>query len=231
MIQTINPVIRREDLLHAVIFDLDGVLLDTEKLYARFWREAAIELGYPMTHAQAIGMRSLNKAAAQAQLERYFGPGVSHPAMREKRIELMEAYIATHGVELMPGAERVLRKLSDFGFAVGLATSSPIDRVRRYLSPYGLLHYFDTIVTGYDVRNGKPAPDIYILAAEQLGYTPSQCVAVEDSPAGIQSAYHAGCVTVFIPDQDDLDDSIVDKVYAKADILTDLLTVVKEDMK
>ena len=84
---------REEKPVAGVIFDMDGVLLDTEKLYARFWREAAVALGYPMTHQQALGMRSLNGQAGQAKLESYFGPGISRSQVRHKRIELMDAYI------------------------------------------------------------------------------------------------------------------------------------------
>ena len=80
-----------------VLFDMDGLVLDTEKLYARFWREAAHSLGFPMTWEQALGMRSLNQTAGQEQLNRYFGPGASYPEFRARRIEGMDAYIALHG--------------------------------------------------------------------------------------------------------------------------------------
>ena len=80
-----------------VLFDMDGVVLDTEKLYARFWAEAAHALGYPMTYEQALGMRSLNPAAGQEKLESYFGPGVSRTVMRDKRVELMDAYVKANG--------------------------------------------------------------------------------------------------------------------------------------
>ena len=77
--------------IYGVLFDMDGVVLDTEKLYARFWAEAAHALGYPMTYEQALGMRSLNNEAGQQKLESYFGPGVSRAKMRDKRVELMDA--------------------------------------------------------------------------------------------------------------------------------------------
>ena len=89
----------KTNIIHGVLFDMDGVVLDTEKLYARFWAEAAHALGYPMTYEQALGMRSLNSAAGQAKLESYFGPGVSRAIMRDKRIELLDAYGAEFGVE------------------------------------------------------------------------------------------------------------------------------------
>lgn len=224
----VNQQIRHVEHISAVIFDMDGVLLDTEKLYARFWREAANELGYPMTHQQALGMRSLNRSEGQARLERYFGPGISHPEVRMKRIELMDAYVSVHGVDELPGASEILHRLKKMDVPVALATSSPMDRVKRFLEPLGLLEMFKEIVTGYDVKQGKPAPDIYLCAAERLGLEPTKCIAVEDSPAGIESAYLAGCIPIFIPDQDDLNDEVKDMVYAKADSLLDLLSLFME---
>ena len=108
---------REEKPVAGVIFDMDGVLLDTEKLYARFWQEAAVALGYPMTREQAISLRSLNGQAAQAKLESYFGPGVSREKMRPKRIELMQAYTDQYGVELMRGVREILAFLKQRGIA------------------------------------------------------------------------------------------------------------------
>ena len=211
-----------------VIFDLDGVLLDTEKLYARFWQEAAHALGYPMTHQQAISLRSLNGHAAQALLERYFGPGISRDRLRNKRIELMEAYIDRNGVELLPGVREVLAFLKQRHIATAIATSSPRERVERYLGPYGLLSRFDALCSGYDVPNGKPAPDIYLKAAAMIGLEPGQCLAVEDSPAGILSASRAGCLPVFVPDQDRADEATRKLLYAHADSLLDIVDMLEE---
>ena len=210
-----------------VIFDLDGVLLDTEKLYARFWQEAAIALGYPMTRQQALGMRSLSSAAGQAKLESYFGPGVDRAVMRQKRIALMDAYIEENGVECMSGVLETVQQLKGRGLKIAIATSSPMERVERYLGPKNLLGYFDAVCSGHDVPLGKPAPDIYLRAAACIGLAPERCLAVEDSPAGIQSAFDAGCLPVFIPDQDEADEQTLKRLYARVEALPDLLQLVK----
>ena len=113
-----------------VLFDMDGVILDTEKLYTRFWREAAQSLGYPMTQAQALGMRSLNRQAGAEKLCSYFGADVCYEAVRTRRIELMDAYVRRHGVEPKPGIRELMAHLQALGIPAAIATSSPIERVR-----------------------------------------------------------------------------------------------------
>ena len=209
-----------------VLFDMDGVVLDTEKLYARFWAEAAQALGYPMTYAQALGMRSLNAKAGQEKLESYFGPGVSRAQMRDKRVELMDAFVAEYGVEPKPGIFQLLDHLQTRGIPAAITTSSPKERVEQYLKPLGLYHRFHKICTGYEVKQGKPAPDIYLYGAESLGLRPEDCLAIEDSPAGIESAYRAGCMAVLVPDLDGATEEMEKKLFAQADSLADLIGLV-----
>lgn len=205
-----------------VLFDMDGLVLDTEKLYARFWREAAHSLGFPMTWEQALGMRSLNQAAGQEQLNRYFGPGASYTEFRARRIEGMDAYIALHGVEPKSGIVPLLDYLDAQHIPAAITSSSPMDRIRAYLEPLGLYHRFAKICSGYEVPRGKPAPDIYLHGAAQLGLSPENCLALEDSPAGILSAHRAGCLPVIVPDLDQPDEATKPLLYAKADSLADI---------
>lgn len=216
--------------IRGVLFDMDGVVVDTEKLYARFWREAAIALGYPMTHEQALGMRSLNRQEGQKQLERYFGPGVSHPQVRMKRIELMERYIQEHGVDPKPGVMELLTYLKARGIKTAITTSSPLERVQRYLSRLGFLDGFDKLCTVYEVERGKPEPDIYLYGAASLGLKPEECLALEDSPAGLQSAFRAGCMPVLVPDQDPPNEKTLPLAYAVADSLTDVIGLIEKHL-
>lgn len=209
--------------VYGVLFDMDGVVLDTEKLYARFWAEAAHALGYPMTYEQALGMRSLNSAAGQAKLESYFGPGVSRSVMRDKRVELMDAYVAEHGIEAKPGIHELLDYLKGQGIKTAIATSSPKARAQAYLDSLGLSEKFDCICSGHDVAHGKPEPDIYLHAAACLGLQPENCLAIEDSPAGIRSAHRAGCMAVLVPDLDGSDAQMRKCLYAEADSLLDII--------
>ncbi len=210
-----------------VLFDMDGIILDTEKLYTRFWQEAGISLGYPMTRQHALGMRSLNRTAGENKLKSYFGPDTDYHAVRNKRMELMDAFTDQHGVEAKPGIHRLLDFLDSQGIPRAITTSSPRERVQRHLGPLGLLDRFNAIVTGYEVARGKPEPDIYLRGAEVLGLDPRNCLALEDSPAGILAAHRAGCIAVMVPDQDPMDEATQPLLYAVADSLLDVMDLLK----
>ena len=218
---------KRTQPIYGILFDMDGVVLDTEKLYARFWAEAAHALGYPMTYEQALGMRSLNSTAGQAKLESYFGPGVSREAMRKKRVELMDAFVAEFGVEAKPGIHELLDALKGQGIKTAIATSSPMDRATAYLGRLGLLDKFDRICSGHDVKCGKPAPDTYLYAASCIGISPENCLAIEDSMAGIQSAHAAGCWPVLVPDLDGSNSEMRELLYAEADTLWEVIHLLR----
>lgn len=211
--------------VEAILFDMDGLVLDTEKLYTRFWQEAANALGYPMTKEQALGMRSLNRGAGLARMQSYFGENVDYDRIRGKRIEMMDAFVEKEGVTLKPGIHELLAYLKKQGIKTAIATSSPIERTVLYLTSVGLEHSFDELVSGYMVEKGKPEPDIYLYAAKKLGVETAKCMVLEDSPAGILAAYRAGCLPVMIPDQDEPDEETRALLYAKAESLSAVISL------
>lgn len=213
--------------IRGVLFDMDGLVLDSEVLYTRFWREAAAALGYPMTVAQSLGMRSLGKKLGQPYLESLFGPGIDYTQLRNKRIELMDAYVDIHGIAPKPGIYALLDYLQENGIAAAITSSSPMEFIQKHLSAANLLHRFQKLCSGHDIANGKPAPDIYLLGAASLGLKPEECLALEDSPTGILSAYRAGCLPVMVPDLDQPGEKTVSLLYAKADSLTDVIDLMK----
>lgn len=205
--------------IKGVLFDMDGVILDTEKLYTRFWREAAESLGYPMTHEMALGMRSLSREVGERRLKEYLGEEVDYQQVRNKRIELMSAFIKENGVEPKPGVQELLAFLKEKGIKTSIATSSPLDRTKEYLSQVGLVDSFDELVSGHMVKHGKPAPDIYIYAATKLGLKPEECLVLEDSPTGLLAAYRAGCIPVMVPDQDQPDEKTREMAYVVENLI------------
>jgi len=219
-----------KDMITAILFDMDGLVLDTEKLYTRFWQEAANALGYPMTREQALGMRSLNRGAGLSKMQSYFGTEVDYDAIRRKRIEMMDAFVEKEGVTLKPGIHELLAYLKEHGIKTAIATSSPLERTIKYLTSVNLQESFDELISGYMVEKGKPEPDIYLYAAEKLGEKPENCMVLEDSPAGILAAHRAGCLPVMVPDQDEPDEETGALFYARAESLTDVIGLLTEKM-
>ena len=209
--------------IKGVISDMDGVILDTEKLYVRFWCEAANFYGYPMQRHHALSIRSMARMFVIDKLKGYFGEDFDYHAVHAKRIELMDKYIEENGIEAKQGAETLLSYLKQNGYKVALATATAPDRATAYLERLDLLKYFDEIVCASMVEKGKPEPDIYLYAAEKLGLEPHECIALEDSQNGIKSASSAGCKTVMVPDLDGPTDEIKPLLYAVADNLTDVI--------
>ena len=226
-IQYYNPQWGASRPIRGVLFDMDGLVLDSEILFTRFWRDAANALGYPMTVEQSYGMRSLGKKRGQPYLESLFGPGIDYSTVREKRIALMSAYVEEHGIAPKPGIYELLDYLDAAGIPAAIASSSPLDAIEKHLSAVNLLHRFRKVCSAHSIPNGKPAPDIYLLAASELGLDPKDCLALEDSPTGILSAYRAGCLPVMIPDLDQPDEDTENLLFAKADSLTDIIDILK----
>lgn len=187
-------------MIKGVIFDMDGVLVDSERLYLKFWQEACSSFGLNLSEEQGLELRSNSPEEAIPKFNTWFGEAADYMQIRELRRKLMAEHIDKYGVELKPGAAELAEYLKSRGIKIALATASPIKRAERYLSTYGLFDKFDAVVGGGMVAQGKPAPDIYICAAHLLELPCKECIAVEDSPSGIISAHTADCVTVMIPD-------------------------------
>ena len=221
-IQLCNKDLYKGTAVKGVLFDMDGVILDTEKLYTRFWKEACAYFGFEMTHDMALGMRSLNSALGESKLKEYFGDTVDYLLVRNKRIELMTAFINENGVELKSGVHEVLAFLKENGIKKAIATSSPLERTQDYLSKVGVIDEFDKLISARMVERGKPEPDVYLYAASQLGLKPEECLVIEDSPTGLLAGNRAGCIPVMVPDQDQPSQETKELAYAVVDSLEDL---------
>ena len=217
--------------IRGVLFDMDGVILDSEKLYAKFWAEGCEYYGYHMTYPQALGMRSLNAQAGQEYLSSLFGPEISYPLVRAKRIERMDAYVEENGIEAKPGIFQLLDYLAARHIPYAITTASPNDRIQNHLGRLGLYERFDHICTAHEVPHGKPAPDIYLLGAKTIGVPPEYCLALEDSYTGILSAFRAGCLATIVPDLDQPGENILSIAYARADSLTDVIDLMEGRLK
>ena len=197
--------------IQGVISDMDGVILDSEKLYVRFWCEAGRFYGFPMEEKHALSIRSMARPLASAKLKGIFGDGFDYEAVRSKRVELMDNYVEKNGIEVKSGAKELLSFLKENGYKVALSTASPPQSAERYLNAHDLYKYFDVTVS-----------------ASMVGLSPQNCVALEDSPNGIKSASSAGCVTVMVPDLDKPSNDIIPLLHGVADGLSDVKRILRE---
>ena len=214
--------------IKAVIFDMDGVITDTEKLLVKYWCQAAKEQGFPMTYEHALTLRSLAARYAEPYLIEQFGEGFSYREVRRRRIELMEEDIAQNGVPIKPGVSELMCYLKEKGYKTAVATATDIDRASAYLHKAEVYEYFDVLCCGPQVEHGKPEPDIYLYAAQKLGMEPNRCLAVEDSPNGITSAYKAGMRVVMVPDLTQPDGELEKLIYRKCDGLLGIIGVLEQ---
>lgn len=214
----------------AVIFDMDGVLIDTEKHYNAAWCQASTEAGFPFTREHALLLRSCEAKEGEKLMQGIFGPSFDYYAIRERRRELVRERLAQYGLEKKPGVEETLRFLRAKGIKTAVATATALDITKSHLTTIGVYDLFDSIVSAKNVAHGKPEPDVYLYACEQIGERPQDCMAVEDSPNGIMAAYRAGLRTVMVPDLTQPDEELTKYLYACVNSLSDLCELVdKED--
>jgi HAD superfamily hydrolase (TIGR01509 family) len=183
----------------AVIFDMDGLLFDTEALYREAILLAAAEHGHkvaPDFFSRTVG---LPWAQCRALLRSHFGEAFPVDEFQATWVRHFWV-IAETRLTLKPGALELLDALDQFRLPRAIATSSSRSTVKRHLTAHDLIGRFDEIVGHGDYENGKPAPDPFLKAAEGLGVEPQLCLALEDSPNGIRSASSAGMMTLMVPD-------------------------------
>lgn len=190
----------------AVIFDMDGLMLDSERAIIACLAEAARESGHDLPEVLWLSMVGHSEAVCRHLLDEAIGE-VERERVLQRSHVLYDAVVAA-GVPHRPGIIAMLDFLDDRGIPRAVATSTRRPLALRKLEASGLLPRFDAICTSSDVEHPKPAPDIYLLAARSLGVDPAQCLVLEDSPTGVRAALAAGMYPVQIPDLLEPDDAV-----------------------
>jgi HAD superfamily hydrolase (TIGR01509 family) len=184
----------------AVIFDMDGLMLDTEAPALRAWQHAASVCGREFDLDLCRRMIGRNFGDCVALIRERHGADYPVDALTRAWAADYDAIVAAEGISLKPGLTEILDLLDERGVALAVATSTRRQRACAKLDQVGLLHRFAALVGGDEVARGKPAPDIFIAAAARLGVGPSDCVVLEDSEPGIIAAAAAGMIPVMVPD-------------------------------
>lgn len=215
-------------MIKAVLFDMDGVLIDTEKYLTKFWQQAAKEAGLALDITECYMFRSFASRYASKAFQEKYGDNYDYFAIRSRRKELMEEHLKANGIEMKPEVRETLQTLKEKGYQIAVVTATDEERTRKYLTETGIYDWFDSIICATMVERGKPFPDIYLYACEKIGCKPEECMAVEDSPNGVQAASAAGCKTVMVPDLTLPDEELEKKVIGVASVLGEILQYVDE---
>ena len=183
----------------AVVFDMDGLLFDSESVYRDAMMATARDAGFEMPTDLFLKLVGIPWAGNVTLLLEHYGPTFDHEAFRKEATRRFHI-VADAEICLKAGVIEILDALDALRLPRAIATSSSRTTVERHLTAHGLLARFDHIVCRGDYENGKPAPDPFLKAAERLGVEPRLCLALEDSHVGVRSASAAGTMTVMVPD-------------------------------
>ena len=183
-----------------VVFDMDGILINSEPLFRLAAQQAARELGYHLADETYALWMGLPPRAVEAAVIESMGPDFPLREFHDQFRRLWQAHTEVHGVPPQPGMPELLAELRARGIPFGVATSTQRDQALRSLELAGLARFIDVLVAGNEVVHGKPAPEIFLRAAAGIGVPAPQCVALEDSAAGVRSAAAARMLTIMVPD-------------------------------
>lgn len=211
----------------AVVFDMDGVIFDTERLVIEFWKEVAKKHNIPNIEHTCIQCLGTNRVRTREIFLENYGADFPYDPYRAEVTELFNTHYKGVPLPTKPGIRELLSYLQEQDIKVGLASSTAQHLVRDEIGTAGLLPYFQTLVCGDMVEHSKPAPDIFLKACEILNADPTKSIAIEDSFNGIRSAHCAGMTPIMVPDQVQPTDEIRTLAFHVMPSLLDVLNWLK----
>jgi HAD superfamily hydrolase (TIGR01509 family) len=185
----------------AVVLDMDGLMLDTEGMSRTAWRRTLAEWGLPLSDERYLELIGLTIADVGVKMREWYGSNLPYEPIYKRKLAVVDEIIAADGIPQKPGLVEFLAGIDSLGLRKAVATSTARERAIAKLKVAGVAATFDAVVGGDEVSHGKPAPDLFLLAARRLGIPPVECLAFEDSDPGVLAAHAAGMRVVVIPDQ------------------------------
>lgn len=217
-------------MIRAVLFDMDGTLLDTEKIYYRCWHRAARECDHEEFIDEDLrAISGMNVSGIEAYFRSRYGADFDSMPMRLLRRQYVKETLEREGVPPMKDAADTLRRLRGMGIACAVATSTPRMPAQDYLLRAGLFDLIDGLQAGDEVTHGKPHPEIFLKTAELLGVPIEECVVVEDSHNGVRAGHSSGARTVMIPDMQPCTEAILPLLWRRLDSLAQLPDAIRTE--
>ena len=200
--------------IKAVLFDMDGLMVDTESLATEAFIHSAKKQGYEMTREETLLVLGFTTKSIYEFWKNYFKDSdVSGKQLVDDHYKYKEDILFTTGPKKMPFIEELLIYLKDNNYKVAVASSSNMNHIVNNMDKTGLVKYIDELASGAEVENGKPAPDVFLLAAERLGVEPEECLVLEDSKAGVIAGSTVGAKVIMVPDMFEPDEVCKEKAY------------------
>ena len=211
--------------IKAILFDMDGLMVDTESLSTEAFINSAKAQGYNMTKEETLKVLGFTKANIyQFWIDYFQGTNVDGKKLVDDHYEYIENVLYTVGPKKMPYVEKLLKYLRENNYKIAVASSSDTADIKNNLEKTKLEKYIDEIASGAEVENGKPAPDVFLLAAKRLGVDAKDCLILEDSKAGIKAGKASGAMVFMVPDMYTVDKECEDTADR---ILTNLGEVIE----
>lgn len=207
-------------MLKAVLFDMDGLIFDTESVYKQSWQFAALEQGLELSDAFYQQFLGVQDQQCEEMLAAHFGQQLD--MLRYKRVRDSDYQIRREqGIAMKPGFDALFAAIKQRGLKTAIVTSSQLSEVKHNFKGSPYLNQFDLLITADQVEHGKPSPDCYLMACQQLDLAPQSCLVLEDSNNGVRSGLSAGCNVIMIPDLLPADDDTahVTQVASLADVI------------
>jgi HAD superfamily hydrolase (TIGR01509 family) len=214
--------------LKAVIFDMDGLMLDTESLARKAWFQTMREFGYPLTDDIYLQVLGTTGARTRRIFQEAFGDDIPVEAMYAHKQALLDQAIEAGQVVVKPGLMPLLDQLEAWRTPKAVGSSTAKALVLKKLGAVGLAKRFDAIVGGDEVAHGKPAPDIFLDASRRLDVTPAGCVVLEDSDNGVRAAHAAAMRVIMVPDLKPPADDVIPLAHRIVPTLLDATAVLRE---